>query len=130
MKNKHVNAIVIGAGAGGGIVAKEMAVAGLSVVLFERGGWATYDDHDDDELISQRTTVLGNPFGPDNKRYRRVIQNNDGSTQIVLPIEGSYSNNAACVGSGTVSYGAMAWRFMEQDFKLKTIYGHIEGSTL
>jgi choline dehydrogenase-like flavoprotein len=65
MKNKHVNAIVVGAGAGGGIVAKELAIAGLSVVLFERGGWATYDDHDDDELISQRTTVLGNAFGPD-----------------------------------------------------------------
>jgi choline dehydrogenase-like flavoprotein len=73
MKNKHVNAIVVGAGAGGGIVAKELAVAGLSVVLFERGGWATYDDHDDDELISQRTTVLGNAFGPDDKRHRTVL---------------------------------------------------------
>ncbi|TNF43172.1 MAG: GMC family oxidoreductase [Bacteroidetes bacterium] len=130
MKNKHVNAIVVGAGAGGGIVAKELAVAGLSVVLFERGGWATYDDHDDDELISQRTTVLGNAFGPDDKRHRRVVVYGDGSPRIVLPSEGGYSNNAACVGSGTVSYGAMAWRFMEQDFKLKTIYGHVEGSTL
>jgi len=130
MKNKHVNAIVVGAGAGGGIVAKELAVAGLSVVLFERGGWATYDDHDDDELISQRTTVLGNAFGPDDKRHRRVVVYGDGSPRIVLPSEGGYSNNAACVGSGTVSYGAMAWRFMEQDFKLKTIYGQVEGSTL
>jgi choline dehydrogenase-like flavoprotein len=130
MKNKHVNAIVIGAGAGGGIVAKELAVAGLSVVLFERGGWATYDDHDDDELISQRTTVLGNAFGPDDKRHRRVVVNSDGTTRIVLPSEGNFSNNAACVGSGTVSYGAMAWRFMEKDFHMKTTYGHIEGSTL
>ncbi len=130
MKNKHVNAIVIGAGAGGGIVAKELAVNGLSVVLFERGGWATYDDHDDDELISQRTTVLGNAFGPDDKRYRRVVVYGNGKPQIVLPSDGGYSNNAACVGSGTVSYGAMAWRFMEQDFKLKSIYGHVEGSTL
>ena len=105
MKNNHINAIVVGAGAGGGVVARELALAGLSVVLFERGGWATYDDHDDDELISQRTTVLGNAFGPDNKRYRRVVQYNDGSTQIVLPTEGSYSNNAACVGSGTVKIG-------------------------
>ena len=130
MTNKHVNAIVVGAGAGGGVVAKELAVAGLSVVLFERGSWATYDDHDDDELISQRTTVLGNAFGPDNKRHRRVVVYGDGKPQIVLPSEGGYSNNAACVGSGTVSYGAMAWRFMEQDFKLKTIYEPVEGSTL
>jgi len=130
MRNKHVNAIVIGAGAGGGVVAKELAVAGLSVVLFERGGWVTYDDHDDDELISQRTTVLGNSCGPDDHRHRRVIENSDGLTRIVLPSEGAYNNNAACVGSGTVTYGAMAWRFMEQDFKMKTIYGHVEGSTL
>ena len=130
MANKHVNAIVVGAGAGGGIVAKELSVAGLSVVLFERGGWATYDDTDTDELISQRTTVLGNAYGPDDQRHRRVVVNVDGSTKIVLPSEGGYNNNAACVGSGTVSYGAMAWRFMQEDFKLKTIYGHVEGSTL
>ena len=130
MKNKHVNAIVVGAGAGGGIVAKELSISGMSVVLFERGKWATYDDTDTDELISQRTTVLGNAYGPDDERYRRVVVNRDGSTSIVLPSEGGYNNNAACVGSGTVSYGAMAWRFMEEDFKLKTIYGHVEGSTL
>ena len=130
MGNKHVNAIIVGAGAGGGVVAKELSVAGLSVVLFERGGWATYDDTDTDELISQRTTVLGNAYGPDDQRYRRVMANPDGSTKIVLPSEGGYSNNAACVGSGTVSYGAMAWRYMEKDFKLKTTYGPIEGSTL
>ena len=130
MENKHVNAIVVGAGAGGGIVAKELSVAGLSVVLFERGGWASYEDSDDDELRSQRTTVLGNGYGPDDLRYKRVIENSDGSTTIVRPSEGGYNNVAACVGSGTVSYGAMAWRFMQEDFKLKSTYGHIEGSTL
>jgi choline dehydrogenase-like flavoprotein len=130
MENKHVNAIVVGAGAGGGVVAKELSVAGLTVVLFERGRWATYDDTDKDELISQRTTVLGNAYGPDDQRYRRVIANADGITKTVLPSEGGYNNVAACVGSGTVSYGAMAWRYMQEDFKLKTIYGHVEGSTL
>jgi choline dehydrogenase-like flavoprotein len=130
MGNKHVNAIIVGAGAGGGVVAKELSVAGLSVVLFERGGWATYDDVDTDELTSQRTTPLGNAYGPDDLRYKRVVVNNDGTSTIVLPSEGGYNNNAACVGSGTVSYGAMAWRFMQEDFKLKTTYGAIEGSTL
>lgn len=130
MKNKHVNAIVVGAGAGGGIVAKELSTAGMSVVLLERGGWATYDDHDHDELISQRTTVLGNAYGPDDEHYCRVRVSPDGKKSIVLPSEWGYNNNAACVGSGTVSYGAMAWRFMPEDFKMKTTYGHVEGSTL
>ena len=130
MALKHVNAVVIGAGAGGGVVAKELAEAGLSVVLLERGGWARFEDHDHDELISQRTTVLGNGFGPDDERHRRVVQDAGGRWRIVLPSEGSYNNNAACVGSGTVSYGAMAWRFMEQDFRMRSTYGTPEGSTL
>ena len=29
MANKHVNAVVVGAGAGGGVAAKELAVGGL-----------------------------------------------------------------------------------------------------
>jgi len=130
MTNKHVNAIVVGAGAGGGIVSKELATSGLTVVLFERGEWPNYDEHPNDELISQRTEVLGSPFGPDHIKNPRTLIDKGGSKQIVTPIKGNYSNNAACVGSGTVSYGAMAWRFMHEDFKLKTVYGPVEGSTL
>jgi hypothetical protein len=37
----------------------------------------------------------------------------------VLASEGSYQNNAACVGGGTLSYGAQAWRYMPQDFRMK-----------
>ena len=130
MSNRHVNAVIVGAGAGGGVAAKELSEAGLSVVLLERGDWASYDVHNNDELLSQRTTVLGNAFGPDDERYRRVVVNDDGSTKVVVASENDYNNVAACVGSGTVSYGAMAWRFMREDFRMKTTYGHIEGSTL
>ena len=120
MDNKHVNAVVVGAGAGGGVVAKELSTAGLRVVLLERGDWVSLEAHDNDELLSQRTTVLGNAFGPDDERYRRVVVNDDGSTEIVLPSEGAYNNVAACVGSGTVSYGAQAWRFMAEDFRMRS----------
>src|SRR5690625_851207 len=130
MKNKHVNAVIIGAGAGGGVVAKELSMAGLSAVLFERGGWATYDDHDHDEIFSQRVTLLGNAYGPDNERHKRIRVLPNGDEVVLLPSEGGYGNNAACVGSGTVSYGAMGWRFMPEDFKMKTVYGAVEGSTL
>lgn len=129
MALKHVNAVVVGAGAGGGVVAKELSHAGLSVVLLERGGWVRFDEHGQDELLNQRTTVLGNGYGPDN-RHPRVVDDWNGGWRVVMPHEGEYANNAACVGSGTVSYGAMAWRFAEKDFIMRTTYGTLEGSTL
>lgn len=130
MENKHVNAVVVGAGAGGGVIAKELAVGGLSVVLMERGEWPSYDKNANDELINQRIQELGSAFGPDWKKNPRVIVDKEGKKRTLDPSNGAYNHVAACVGSGTVSYGAMAWRFMEQDFKLKTLYGPVEGSTL
>lgn len=130
MALKHVNAVIVGAGAGGGIVAKELATAGLSVVLLERGRWQTAFDCRKDDLRNQRTTVLGNGFGPDDERNPRVFVSLEGREQIVKPGNNSYNNNAACVGGGTFSYGAMAWRFMEQDFRMRSTYGAVEGSTL
>ena len=123
MSLKHVNAVVVGGGAGGGIVAKELAEAGLSVVLLERGKWYTSFDDRKDDLRNQRTCVLGNAFGPDEQRNPRVSVDARGQEHIVRSNQGAYSNNAACVGGGTLSYGAMAWRFLEKDFRLRSTYG-------
>ena len=129
MALKPVNAVIVGAGAGGGVVAQELAEAGLSVVLLERGDWVSFETHGHDELLNQRTTVLGNSCGPDD-RHPRVVAGAGGKATIVRPHEGGYGNNAACVGSGTVTYGAMAWRFLEKDFRMRSTYGALAGSTL
>ena len=130
MALKHVNAVIVGAGAGGGVVAKELAAAGLSVVLLERGRWYSAADCRKDDLFNQRTQVLGAKFGPDEERDPRVLVDENGRESVVRPSDGGYSNNAACVGGGTFSYGAMAWRFMEKDFHMRSTYGAVEGSTL
>jgi len=130
MALKHVNAVVVGSGAAGGVVAKELASAGLRVALLERGKWYSAADCRKDDLRNQRTTVLGNGFGPDDERNPRVLVDERGRERVLAPSEGDYSNNAACVGGGTFSYGAQAWRFMEQDFRMRSTYGPVEGSTL
>jgi choline dehydrogenase-like flavoprotein len=130
LKLAPVDVVVVGAGAAGGIVAEQLALAGLRVVLLERGRWQKFSETRHDELRSQRTTVLGNAFGPDDERYVRRAQMPDGSFMNVLPSEGAYNNIAACVGGGTLSYGAMSWRYMEQDFRMRSVYGAPEGSTL
>jgi len=127
---KKVDAVVVGAGAGGGIVAKELAVAGLSVVLLERGKWYTAFDCRKDDLRNQRNSTLGNSTGADDERDPRVVVGRDGRERMVRASEGEYQNNAACVGGGTFTYGAMAWRFMERDFHLRSTYGAVAGSTL
>jgi choline dehydrogenase-like flavoprotein len=130
MALRHVNAVIVGAGAGGGVVAKELSAAGLSVVLLERGKWHSAADCRKDDLFNQRTSVLGARFGPDEERNPRVLVDDQGREAIVAPSDGGYSNNAACVGGGTFSYGAMAWRYMEKDFRMRSTYGAVEGSTL
>ena len=130
MSLKHVNAVVIGSGAGGGVVAKELAEAGLDVVVLERGRWVTPDEERKDDLRNQRTTALGVPYGPDEEKEPRVFVDAQGHAEVVWPADGAYQNNAACVGGGTLSYGAMAWRYMAQDFRMKSLYGAPAGSTL
>jgi len=127
---KRVNAVIVGAGAGGGIVAKELAEAGLSVVLLERGKWYTAFDCRKDDLRNQRTSPLGQAFGPDDERFPRVAVDAQGHPQIVRASGPGYHNNAACVGGGTFSYGAMAWRYLEKDFRMRSTYGRVAGSTL
>ena len=130
MKLDPVDAVVVGAGAGGGVVAYVLAKAGMRVVLLERGRQIPYEESGHDELRSQRTTVLGNAFGPDSDQVRMINSPLTNKFYKVRANEGAYNNVAACVGGGTASYGAMAWRFHPKDFRMLSTYGLVAGSTL
>lgn len=126
----RVDAVVIGSGAGGGVVFSQLAEAGLSVVCLEKGRWHSPSDERKDDLANQRNSSLGTAYGPDEEKNPRVAVDLQGHERIVYPSDGAYSNNASCVGGGTVSYGGQAWRYMPQDFRMRSIYGTPEGSTL
>jgi choline dehydrogenase-like flavoprotein len=38
----EVDFVIVGSGAGGGIMVKRLSVAGFSVVVLEQGGWGKY----------------------------------------------------------------------------------------
>ena len=126
-----VNAVVVGSGAGGGVVAKELSEAGLTVVLLERGHHYQLQDAHHDILNSQFDNSGPMGFGPDlgpNPRTFRLSPSEP--ARLVYANQDGYGRIAAAVGGGTAVYGCMAYRFVENDFKLKTLYGTPPGSTI
>ncbi|MCY0876031.1 MAG: GMC family oxidoreductase [Firmicutes bacterium] len=128
--NRQYDAVVIGAGAGGSVAAAVMAEAGLRVLVVERGSWLSYEQIARDHLRNHRFSLYGHNTGPALRGYPRTMLSERGDEFITLPHDGDYHNNAMTVGGGTRVYGAQAWRFHPDDFRMATRYGVPEGSSL
>ncbi len=124
------DAIIIGTGAAGGIVAGVLAEAGKNVLLLERGPALSFSQIGRDHLRNQRLSIYGHNAGPELQGNPRVFVDASGDERTVRPHEANYHNNAACVGGGTRVYGAQAWRFMPTDFRMASTYGVPAGSSL
>lgn len=124
------DAIVVGTGAAGGIVACVLSEAGRRILLLERGPALSFAEVGRDHLRNQRLSIYGHNAGPELFGNPRVFVDPSGHERVVRPHEVDYHNNAACVGGGTVVYGAQAWRFCPDDFQMATKYGVPEGSSL
>ena len=102
MNAAHYDAVVIGSGFGGSLVAHALVQSGLKTALLERGQWAKRDDADWD----QRTILL-------QKRYCAaspllVKQYGQRTVQRVYPNE--------VVGGNSVFYGGASLRLRPADF--------------
>ncbi len=126
----HYDAVVVGAGAGGGVAACVLAEAGMRVLLVERGRWLASADLRPDHLRSHRLALgYGSAFEPPAAWNPRVFVGPAGET-VVWPTDMRWHNNAMMVGGGTRLYGAQAWRFCPEDFRMASTYGIPDGSSL
>lgn len=126
MPQPEYDVVVVGAGAGGGVVAGRLAEEGRRVLLLERGGDPSFAQVGRDHLRNQRLSHYGHNAGPDPDHPREV--GDDG--RVALPWDPGYHANAALVGGGTRVYGGQAWRFHPLDFRMASTYGVPEGSSL
>lgn len=124
------DAVIVGSGAGGSVAAAVLAESGLRVLVVERGSWLRYNEIASDHLRNHRMSKYGHNTGPELVGHPRTILTDNGLERVTVPYEGDYHNNAMTVGGGTRVYGAQAWRFLPDDFRMATRYGIPEGSTL
>jgi choline dehydrogenase-like flavoprotein len=124
----EVDFVVIGAGAAGGVVAKELSTAGFQVVVLEQGPHLRAENFDHDELKKKRVwsapyigqDVLTNDHSLQPNTFRKTAKD-----KAMLAPAVQYGR---CVGGGSVHFTANYWRFHEIDFIERSRFGPIEGT--
>jgi gluconate 2-dehydrogenase alpha chain len=113
MTTEKTEVVIVGVGAAGGILAAELAKAGMKVIGLERGPrLQTLDFEPHDELRYFERQDLR----PNIKRDPVTWRPNEKAVAHPMPV----INNGYQAGGGTVHYGSVSWRMHEDDFRVRT----------
>ena len=122
--DEEVDFVVIGSGSAGGIIAKELATNGFSVVVLEQGPFRTASDFTHDELS---VFVFEELQGGGNRNNQQTFRS-DESEVAELPAQRGPAFYAQGVGGSSVHFTGNFWRLREVDFKERSLLGPIEGT--
>jgi gluconate 2-dehydrogenase alpha chain len=121
-KLKEVDAVVIGLGWAGGILAKELAEAGIKVVGLERGSMrSTEKDFAVPTVRDELRYVVHHDLMMNTARDTLTIRNNP--LQEALPMRrlGSFLPGEA-VGGSAIHWSGHTWRWTDMEFKIRSMY--------
>ena len=112
--DEEVDFLIIGAGASGGIMAKELSTAGFSVVVLEQGPYLREKDFEHDEI---KNTVLS---GMTNHPARQPHTYRTSESETAKIPNQKFIQYGRQVGGGSVHFTANYWRLWESDFHKKS----------
>ena len=116
----EVDFVIVGSGAAGGVLAKELSTNGFRVVVLEQGEYLREEDftHDETKIFIQ--SLLTNKVNTHPVTFRKSADETARKQQAVL--------YGSCVGGSSVHFTANFWRFHEIDFKEHGKVGDIPGA--
>ena len=123
-QNEPVDFVVVGAGAAGGVLARELSVAGFSVVVLEQGPFRQSNEFTHDEIDVWFNTELAG----DNTRYPVSFRKTASEEATFDPGRGPRIVCARGVGGSSVHFTANFWRLHEIDFNERSVLGAIPGT--
>lgn len=110
--------VIIGTGAGGGVLANELAQKGVGVVALEAGGRYLPDDYINDEWDS---------FG---QLAWLDARSTSGDWRVAKDFSGLPTWIVKAVGGSTTHWAGASLRFQDHEWKAKTNYGDVQGANL
>ena len=110
--------VVIGTGAGGGVLANELAQRGVSVVALEAGGRYLPEDYINDEWESFGQLAWLDP------------RTTSGDWRVAKDFSGLPAWIVKAVGGTTTHWAGASIRFQDHEWKALTNYGAVEGASL
>jgi choline dehydrogenase-like flavoprotein len=121
--SEQVDFAIVGSGAAGGVIARELAQAGYSVVVFEQGPRLTPDKFEHDELKYWFNAGITNDPVKNPQTFRSDPAQEAKQELVRPPL--CY---ARAVGGTTLHYTANYWRFHPVDFNERSRLGPISGT--
>jgi choline dehydrogenase-like flavoprotein len=110
--------VVIGSGAGGGVLATDLALKGIKTVCLEAG--ARHENH---EFLNDEWASFVQLAWTD-------MRTTSGSWRVARDFANLPAWIVKAVGGSTTHWAGASLRFQEHEFKARTVYGDVKGASL
>ena len=118
-----VDFVVVGSGAAGGVMARELSQAGFTVLVLEQGPRFGPGDFEHDEFKYSYLSGITNDPAMSPQTFR-----DDPAATAQRPHWGNSLIYARMVGGSSTHFTANFWRFHEIDFHERSVLGSIAGT--